>query len=86
MSKTTREHPFSQEVTEIHNQIINQISSSNITYKSIAEETKDPELSKRMDKLLYESDTDIKYNLQDGIIFKYNHVVIPSKLQKTYPG
>ncbi|KMQ86236.1 hypothetical protein RF55_14834 [Lasius niger] len=83
MSKTIHEHPLSQEVTEIHDQVINQISSTDITYKSIAEETsKDPELLKQKAKLFNKSVTDTKYDLQDGIIFKGNHVVIPSTLQK----
>ncbi|XP_029680023.1 uncharacterized protein K02A2.6-like [Formica exsecta] len=82
-SKPTQEHPLSQEATEIHDQVINQISSIDITYKSIAEKTsKNSELAKLKDKLLNESINDTKFELQDGIIFKGNCVVIPVILQK----
>lgn len=82
-SKTTQEYPLNQEATEIHDQVINQISSTDITYKSIAEETsKDSELAKLKDKLLNESIIDTKFKLQDGIIFKGNRVVIPVIFQK----
>lgn len=82
-SKATQEHPLSQETTEIHDQVINPILLTNITYKSIAEETsKDLELVKLKDKLRNESIIDTKFELQNGIIFKGNRVVIPVILQK----
>ena len=66
----------------IHCQTINQISTSTITFESIARETdNDPQLSVLKKELSLGNINDPEYSLQDGIIFRRHRVYIPTKFR-----
>ncbi|XP_055916502.1 uncharacterized protein K02A2.6-like [Eupeodes corollae] len=70
------------EIKDLQDQIINQISTVLLTATSIAKETeKDSKLSKLKQDLLKGQIENPDYSLQDGVIFKGNRVVIPNTLQ-----
>ncbi|XP_055903972.1 uncharacterized protein K02A2.6-like [Eupeodes corollae] len=70
------------EIKDLQDQIINQISTVSLTATSIAKETeKDSKLSKLKQDLLKGQIENPDYSLQDGVIFKGNRVVIPNTLQ-----
>ncbi|XP_018401810.1 PREDICTED: uncharacterized protein K02A2.6-like [Cyphomyrmex costatus] len=67
---------------EINDQIINQISTTVITSKTIAEETiKDEELSQLKENLASGETYDPIYSLHNGIIFRGHRIFIPTSLR-----
>ncbi|XP_075154322.1 uncharacterized protein K02A2.6 isoform X1 [Haematobia irritans] len=75
-------HFLDEEVKNIQDQTINQISSTTVTAATIAKETdRDPELLQLKKNLLSGKNVDPSYSLQDGIVFRGDRVVIPLNLR-----
>lgn len=76
-------HFLDEEVRVIQEQTINQISTFSINATTIAKETDlDLELSKLKADLLKGENFDCNYSIQDGVLFKGDRVIIPTKLRE----
>ncbi|XP_031349308.1 uncharacterized protein K02A2.6-like [Photinus pyralis] len=76
------ETTLDQELQNLNDQVINQISTYSLTSTSIAfESQQDPELSKIKESLIHGNLNNPDYSLHDGVIFKGQRVVIPTSLR-----
>ncbi|KAL1447451.1 hypothetical protein WDU94_001922, partial [Cyamophila willieti] len=79
--QTSAEQEIGEEVNQLYDEVILQISSNKITCQVIKEETeRDNELKTIIHKMKYNSD-ETDYTLVDGILFRNDRVVIPASLQ-----
>lgn len=80
-TKTSTDGLIGEEVNSIYSELIFQISSEQLTFKEICEETKnDPELSSIITDLMNTS-KDSHYTINDGILFRNDRIVVPQRLR-----
>lgn len=76
------ESSINQEMEMLYSQVINQISTVPLTFKSIVEETKkDAALSKLKKDLQSDEINDKELSIEHGVIFYKNRIMIPQSLQ-----